>query len=55
MAYAVWAPKLFSIGVLVFSGALYALVLTQEKKLGAVAPIGGLAFIGGWLAMAGGI
>lgn len=44
--------KLFFAGTLVFSGSLYALVLSQEKKLGAVTPIGGLLLIGGWLAMA---
>ena len=39
--------KLFLAGMLVFSGSLYALVLTSYKKLGAVTPIGGFLLIGG--------
>ncbi len=43
-------------GSALFSGSLYALVLTGNKKLGAVTPIGGLVLIAGWgaLAWAGG-
>lgn len=45
----------FIVGVLIFSGSLYALSLSNIKVLGAVAPIGGLALIIGWgcLAIAG--
>lgn len=39
-------------GILLFSGSLYALALSGQKWLGAVAPIGGTAFILGWLAFA---
>jgi uncharacterized membrane protein YgdD (TMEM256/DUF423 family) len=42
----------FLLGVVVFSGLLYALAFTQIKILGAIVPIGGLAFIGGWLCLA---
>lgn len=42
----------FLIGVLIFSGCLFALVLTGVKVLGAIVPIGGVAFIVGWLALA---
>lgn len=35
-------------GVVVFSGSLYILVLTGQRWLGAVTPIGGLALIAGW-------
>ncbi len=35
-------------GVVVFSGSLYLLVLTGQRWLGAVTPIGGLALIAGW-------
>jgi len=35
----------------IFSGSLYALVLTGVGVLGAITPIGGLAFVGGWLAL----
>jgi uncharacterized membrane protein YgdD (TMEM256/DUF423 family) len=38
----------FSAGVIVFSGSLYALALTGIKMLGAVTPLGGLAFLAGW-------
>lgn len=38
----------FIAGSLIFSGSLYALALTGQKKLGAVTPIGGLAFLIGW-------
>lgn len=40
-----WA---FVAGVLVFSGSLYALVLTQTRWLGAITPLGGVAFLIGW-------
>jgi uncharacterized membrane protein YgdD (TMEM256/DUF423 family) len=35
-------------GIVVFSGSLYALALTGVKGLGAITPIGGLAFLVGW-------
>src|SRR5215469_7059817 len=40
---------LFTIGILVFSGSLYALAVTGVRMLGAITPIGGLAFIAAWL------
>eukprot|EP01121_Diplochlamys_sp_Union-15-3_P013808 TRINITY_DN4336_c0_g3_i2.p1 TRINITY_DN4336_c0_g3~~TRINITY_DN4336_c0_g3_i2.p1 ORF type:complete len:136 (+),score=17.63 TRINITY_DN4336_c0_g3_i2:71-478(+) len=43
------AGYLFSLGILLFSGSLYGLIVSQEKKLGVITPIGGLCFIGGWL------
>jgi uncharacterized membrane protein YgdD (TMEM256/DUF423 family) len=46
------AGWLFLAGVLLFSGSLYALVLTNARALGAVTPLGGLCFIAGWLALA---
>ena len=39
-------------GTLLFSGSLYALVLSGEKSLGMVTPVGGVALIVGWLALA---
>jgi uncharacterized membrane protein YgdD (TMEM256/DUF423 family) len=48
----VLAPRLITAGVLVFSGSLYALVLTGVRALGAITPIGGLLLIAGWLALA---
>jgi uncharacterized membrane protein YgdD (TMEM256/DUF423 family) len=46
------AGGLFVIGIVVFSGCLYAFALTGQKWLGAIVPIGGVAFILGWLALA---
>ncbi len=43
---------LFAIGLVVFSGSLYVLSLTGVRWLGAVTPIGGLAFIAGWACLA---
>ena len=39
----------FAMGILVFSGSLFVLALTGLKWLGAVTPIGGVAFLAGWL------
>jgi uncharacterized membrane protein YgdD (TMEM256/DUF423 family) len=44
-----WA---FAAGVVLFSGSLYALALSGVRKLGAVTPIGGLAFLTGWASLA---
>lgn len=41
----------FTAGILIFSGSLYALALTGVTILGAVTPIGGLAFLIGWAAL----
>ena len=46
-----YAAGLFSAGIVLFSGSLYALVLTGQRKLGAITPIGGLCMIAGWLAL----
>ena len=46
------ASAAFTLGTLVFSGCLYALVLSGVKILGAVVPLGGIAMIVGWLALA---
>jgi uncharacterized membrane protein YgdD (TMEM256/DUF423 family) len=45
----------FLAGVILFSGMLYALVLTDTPRLGMIVPIGGAAYIVGWalLAVAG--
>ena len=43
---------LFIIGIAFFSGSLYVLSLTGVKILGAIAPLGGAAFIAGWGALA---
>ena len=46
------ASLLFSLGMCVFSGSLYLMVLTGQRKLGAITPIGGLALAAGWVALA---
>lgn len=47
-----WAGALFGAGIVLFSGSLYALSLGGPTWLGAVTPLGGLAFIGGWALLA---
>jgi uncharacterized membrane protein YgdD (TMEM256/DUF423 family) len=42
----------FTAGILIFSGSLYALALTGVTMLGAITPIGGVAFLIGWVALA---
>ena len=39
-------------GIVLFSGSLYALALTGNRALGMITPLGGLAFIIGWLLLA---
>jgi uncharacterized membrane protein YgdD (TMEM256/DUF423 family) len=46
------AGSLFLVGIVVFSGSLYVLTLTGVRSLGAITPIGGLAFIVGWICLA---
>jgi len=48
------AGWLFVAGTLLFSGSLYILALSGIRWLGAVAPIGGLALLAGWLCLAWG-
>ena len=43
-----WAGYLLVIGIILFSGSLYLLVATRQSWLGAVTPLGGVAFIVGW-------
>ena len=45
LSLSIW---MFTFGILLFSGSLYILALTQIKWLGAITPIGGLLFILGW-------
>jgi uncharacterized membrane protein YgdD (TMEM256/DUF423 family) len=49
LALAGW---LFVAGIVLFSGSLYAMALTGARWLGAVTPIGGVAFLAGWLSLA---
>jgi uncharacterized membrane protein YgdD (TMEM256/DUF423 family) len=45
------AGALFVAGIVVFSGSLYLLALTDIRVLGAITPLGGLAFLAGWLCL----
>jgi uncharacterized membrane protein YgdD (TMEM256/DUF423 family) len=45
------AGWLFVAGVLIFSGSLYALALSGQRWLGAITPLGGVAFLAGWLCL----
>ena len=51
-AWTGWAGWLFVAGIVIFSGSLYLLAVTGIRWLGAITPIGGLCFIGGWVALA---
>ena len=42
----------FVAGVVVFSGSLYALALTDRRRLGAITPFGGVLFLVGWAFLA---
>jgi uncharacterized membrane protein YgdD (TMEM256/DUF423 family) len=54
-AWLVGAGWLFVVGSVVFSGSLYALALSDARWLGAITPLGGVAFVLGWLALAVGV
>lgn len=46
------AGWLFVTGTVLFSGSLYLLSLSGLRWLGAITPLGGLAFLGGWICLA---
>ena len=48
---AVAAAWLFLAGTIVFSGSLYVLVLSGWRWMGGLTPLGGLAFLAGWLCL----
>ena len=41
----------FLIGIVIFSGSLYLLALTNQRWLGAITPLGGVSFIVGWVCL----
>lgn len=51
-AVTTWAGWLFVAGIVIFSGSLYILVFSGLRWMGAITPIGGVAFITGWLLLA---
>jgi uncharacterized membrane protein YgdD (TMEM256/DUF423 family) len=46
------AAVCFGAGILLFSGSLFALALSGVRALGAITPLGGLAFLAGWVLLA---
>ncbi len=46
------AGWLFILGIVLFSGSLYVLIASGQRWLGAVTPLGGVAFIAGWICLA---
>lgn len=51
-AYLNWAGWCFLGGIILFSGSLYALSLSNVKALGAITPFGGVLFLIGWVMLA---
>ena len=47
-----WSGWLFLTGIVLFSGSLYTLSITDIRGLGAITPFGGVAFIAGWIVLA---
>ncbi len=47
-----WACRLLLVGMLLFSGSIYALTFGGPRALGMVAPLGGLSFMGAWVLVA---
>jgi uncharacterized membrane protein YgdD (TMEM256/DUF423 family) len=43
-----WSGWLMLAGIVLFSGSLYALALSGERWLGAITPVGGIAFLAAW-------
>jgi len=52
LRHAHWIAWMFSAGVVLFCGSLYALALGAPHVVGVITPIGGAAFIAGWLLLA---
>jgi len=49
---ATWSASLFLAGIVLFSGSLYALAFTGERLFAFVTPVGGVAFLAGWVTLA---
>ena len=50
-----WSGRLLIAGIILFSGSLYSLSISGIKVIGAITPIGGFAFVAGWICLAIGI
>jgi len=51
----IWSGYSLIAGIVIFSGSLYILTLTDTGWLGAITPIGGVAYILGWIFLAVGV
>lgn len=54
ISHSIWfilAGWLFILGIVIFSGSLYILVLSEVRSWGALTPVGGLLFLVGWLSI----
>lgn len=45
------AAALFAAGIVLFCGSLYALVLGAPRAIGMLTPLGGMAFVAGWITL----
>ncbi|MFZ3578545.1 DUF423 domain-containing protein [Virgibacillus sp. DJP39] len=45
----IWAGWMFFVGILLFSGSLYIYSITQIKTFAMITPLGGVAFLIGWI------
>ncbi len=50
-----WAAMLVLVGIILFSGSLYALTFGAPRIVGPMTPLGGLALIAGWICFAAGV
>jgi uncharacterized membrane protein YgdD (TMEM256/DUF423 family) len=48
----IWSARLLQTGIVLFSGSLYLLAITDTSILGAITPLGGVAFLSGWIVLA---
>ncbi len=46
-----FATMLFALGIVLFCGSLYALALGAPRSVGIITPLGGMALVGGWIAL----
>lgn len=46
-----WAPRLFILGISIFSGCCYLYAITGIKTFGIIVPLGGLSFLAAWVVL----
>ena len=55
LRYTNWAGGLLLLGIVLFSGSLYLMVLSGNRSLGMITPFGGVCFLSGWAILAAGL